>query len=314
MLARRAMAGVTVVLAGAGIWPAHQVAAASPDATAQVWYQHVVSDLRPLQSSLLGALTGAAAWTSGSESAATARREFARELPSLERVHRELQHVPPLNDHVTARDDYASGIGLYAASLQVIEAATELPAGALRTQLQNSSQRIRELGDIVFDQGTAELAPLLGSDLAGPDVAASSHVPDWSDDGLAPAAPLVPSWGAGSTSSSGSQPKAAWVAEVAMDGAPTQSMVRAALVGDPRQSRLARMAVALGAAEAYVSSVPSPAGDQLGSNRLRLGLLVDAEAVFAAEAGHLSHGMAARALATTATSLEIIGGQVRAES
>ena len=211
-LARRTVVSVVVALAGPAVWPGAAVVAA-PSNAAQAWYRHVVNDLHPLQSTLLGALDAASGWATGSESATKARREFERDLPTLERVHHALEKLAPLQGHTSARDDYVAAIGLYVASLQMDEAATEEPSGALQEQLQHSYQRIRSLGDIVFDQGTAELAPELGSGLAGPDVAAATHVPDWSSDGLAPAPPLAPLWHLGGTPAGGSQPKGEWAAE-----------------------------------------------------------------------------------------------------
>ena len=66
------------------------------DAAAQAWYREVLRDLRPLQSTLPGALEAASGWEGGSESAATARDEFAQDLPALERVERTLTHLTPL--------------------------------------------------------------------------------------------------------------------------------------------------------------------------------------------------------------------------
>jgi hypothetical protein len=280
----------------------------------QVWYRHVLDDLHPLQSTLLGALNAATAWANGSESAAKARQEFERDLPALERVRGTLQHLGPPQGHASAHDDYVAAIGLYIDSLQMDQAATEVPSGALQAQLQHSYQRIRGLGDIVFDQGTAELAPELGPALAAPDVAATSHVPDWSSDGLAPTTPLAPSWPAGGAPASGTQPKGEWAAEMARDGAPAQTAVHAVVAGHARQANLGPMVVALGAADAYVGSVPGTAGDPLASNRLRLGLLVDAEALMSEEAAHMSQGAPARTFAAVAASLGSIGGALRAES
>jgi hypothetical protein len=311
-IARRALAAGVVALTGIGLWPAHG-ASAAPNAAAQVWYRGVLADLRPLQSTLLGALSAASGWAAGSESAGMARHEFAVDLPKLERVDRALGKLPPLPGHSTARADYASAIGLYVAALEVDEAATEVTPGALQTQLQHAGDRIRELGDNVFDQGTAELAPLIGSNLAGDDVTAAAHLPDWSALGLAPRAPLASSWRAASPAATGSQPRAKWAAEVTMDGAPTQAGVRSAVGAQRRPATLAQMAVRLGAADAFVRSIPGPAGDVRRSNRLRLGLLVDAEAVMAAEASHLSAGAASHALATVAADLASIGGRLRAE-
>lgn len=311
-LARRAVASAVLALVGTAVWPGTAAPAATSNST-QVWYRHVLGDLRPLQSTLLGALNAASGWANGSESADKARRVFERDLPPLVRVHRALKNLAPLQGHASARNDYVAAIGLYIASLQADEVATEEQSGALQTQLQHEYQRLRALGDIVFDQGTAELAPQLGPALASPDVAAASHVPDWSSEGLAPGPPLASSWHAGRAAAGNSQPKGKWTAEVAMDGAPGQAAVRAAVSGHSRQLDLGAMVTALGAAEAYVASVPRAAGDPLAASRLRLGLLVDAEALMAAEAALLSHGAPARTLAAIAENLGSIGGQLRAE-
>jgi hypothetical protein len=62
-----------------------------------------------------------------------------------------------------------------------------------------------------------------------------------------------------------------------------------------------------------VTSIPGPAGDARGAKRLRLGLLVDAEAVMAGEAAHLSDGTPADVMSEAALSLAAIGGRLRAE-
>ena len=312
MTLRRALAGAVVALAVVGVWPALG-AAAAPDATAQSWYRGVLADLRPLRSPLLGVLNAASGWQAGSESATSARGAFVQDLPALEHVERTLSARAPLPGHPAARADYVSAIGLYVESLEVDEAATELAPGALQAQLQHSFERIRELGDNAFDQGTAELAPLIGPVLAGDDVAAASHIPDWTAAGLAPQPPLASSWPADGAGTSRSQPREAWVSEVDMDGAPTQASVTTAVGKRPRPSQPAQMAGALGRADAYVSSIPGPKGDALGSNRLRLGLLVDAEAVMAGEAAQLSDGTPARIMSEAATSLAAIGGRLRTE-
>ena len=255
-LACRAAAGVVVVIAGLAGVSAATAAAAAPSAhDAQAWYRQVLNDLHPLQSTLPAALDAATSWAGGSESASAVRQEFERDEPALLRVERQLHSLTPLAGHASAASDFVSGIDLYAQAVAVDEAATQLPPGPLQAQLQLSYQRIRQLGDIVFDQGTAELAPLLGPSLSGADVTAAAHVPDWSAVGLAPAAPLASAWRASGSPSTGTQPKASWTAETGMDGAPAQSRLDAALAGHSRPATLTAMVAACNAAEAHLSSV-----------------------------------------------------------
>ncbi len=313
-LVRRATAWVVVGLAGAGVVPATAAAAAALSAhDTQTWYRHMLSELRPLQSTLPAALDAATSWAGGSESARSARQEFARDVPALRRVERHLRSLPALEGHASARSDYISGIDLYAEAVAVDEAATNVPSGALRQQLQHSYQRIRQLGDIVFDQGTAELAPLLGSGLSTADVAAAAHVPDWSAVGLAPAAPLVSAWRASGSPPAATQPDTSWLAAVGMDGAPAPQRVHAALLGPTRTATLLAMISALNAAEVALSSIPAPASAPQAANRQRLGLLVDAEALLDAEAGRVVGGAPGRALAQSGADLSSVGGRLRAE-
>lgn len=312
MTLRRFLAGAVVALTGVGVWPALG-AAAAPNATAQAWYRQVLRDLRPLQSTLPGALEAATNWEGGSESASAARTAFAQDLPPLQRVERTLSSLAPLPGHASVRADDVGAIGLYVESLEVDEAATELPSGALQGQLQHSFERIRELGDNVFDQGTAELAPQIGSGLAGDDVEAASHIPDWTALGLTPQPPLASAWRASGSGSTRVQPRGAWEAELQMDGAPAQATVTTAIKKHAPTSQLAPMVVSLGGAEAYVSALPAPAGDGRGSDRVRLGLLVDAEAVMTGEAARLSDGDTAAMLSSAASRLATIGGTLRAE-
>jgi hypothetical protein len=314
-LARRAAVGVVVVLAGVAAAPAASVAVAAPSAhDAQVWYRQMLNDLRPLQSTLPGALDAASSWAAGSESTPAAHQELARDEPELLHVDRQLRSLPALEGHASARSDFVSGVDLYAEAVGIDEAATEVSPGALQEQLQHSYQRIRQLGDVVFDQGTAELAPLLGPSLSGADLAAAGNIPDWSALGLAPAAPLASAWRASGSPPTGTQPKASWAAAVGKDGAPAQARVDAALVGPTRATTLTELLSQLNSAEDSLSAIAAPAGDRQASDRQRLGLLVDAEGVLDAEAGRLSGGVPARALAKAGADLGSVGRELRAES
>ena len=176
------------------------------------WYQTIVTDLSPLQADLLAGLNAAQSWQRGSESGATARRALTRAIPTLEAVEHKVASLAPLSGHPGVRSDYAAAVELYLESFRVEQAATELPTGPLVAQLQRSYQRIRELGDVTFDQGTAQLAPDLGSTVAGADTAAAAHIPVWSTVGLAPGEPLVSSWPDTTTAAAGSQSMSGWSA------------------------------------------------------------------------------------------------------
>lgn len=309
---------VALVGAGFAAWsglPTVAAGATPQGATpaAVSWYQGVVSDLRPLQSTLVSGLQAAAAWRQGSATAQATAREIGRDLPRLVQVQGRLARLAPLPGHRGARDDYVAALGLYVAAFRLEQAATGLSPGPLVTQLQRSYERVRELGDVTFDQGTAELAPLLGASIAGPDVQAAARVPDWSALGLAPASPLADDWPGIAGTAPAPQPQD-WATAVHADGAPSQSAVEKALTRPIRPAASARLAIALGRAAVSLATVPGPPGSPRTSPLARLGLLVDAEAMLSEEAGHLVSTSGSRSLARAAAALASIGGELRLAS
>lgn len=314
MVAILVLLAAVVIDAAPGSAAARSAAPSNAARAARSWYQQVVAVLTPLQATLVESLTAASAWQSGHESAAKARQEFGRDIPSVSGARAHLAHLVPLKGHLAVRDDYVAAIGLYLEAIRVELAATELPSGALSGQLQLGFERVRELGDLTFDQGTAQLVALLGPSLAGADAAAATHLPDWSSLGLAPTEPLASSWHSSSDLPSGSQSEAGWASAVRRDGAPSQSRVSAALAGRVSPANLRRMVTFLSSAEALLCSVSPPASHPQASQYVRLGLLVDAEALLAAEAGRLSRGAPAHTLAGAATELGTIGQTVRGQA
>ena len=288
--------------------------ASTPTASeAQGWYHQVVTDLAPLQTSLVAGLQAAQSWQQGSESGSAARRAFSRALPTLEAVEQNVASMSSLPGYAGVHSDYVAAVGLYLEAFRLEQAATGLPNGPLVTQFQHSYQRVRELGDVTFDQGTAQLAPYLGSTVAGVDAAAASKIPVWSTVGLAPGEPLVSSWPDTTRPAAGTQSMSGWSAALAHSDLPTQVSVRGALTRKSASSAsLAALAVALVRAESAVGAIAPPDGSPQSSQLLRLGLLVDAEAVLADEARVQSRSSPSGAIAHVAAALQSIGATLRA--
>jgi len=298
---------------GLGATPPASAAAPAPSVqqqqAGQAWYQGVIGDLTPLQSSLISGLQAASKWQSRQEAAGTARGVMTTDGSALALALGSVEHLAPLAGYPDALANFISGLHLYVEAFALEAAATELPGGRLVAQLQQSFLRVRELGDVVFDQGTAQLAPLLGSTLAGPDVVAASHVPDWVALHLAPKPPLESSWSGTRAQPSASQSLAKWRKAVDRVAAPSDAVVRRTLARSSATG-LAQLARMLQVAEVHLSSVPAPRGSQ-ASALFRLGLLVDAEAALAAEAGQRAGAVRAGSFTTLASSLVAIGAGLR---
>ena len=287
-------------------------AAAQPSRAAVVgWYQRVVADLTPLQSSLPASLQAATAWQQGTESAAATRLQIDATLPSLQQAEREIERLGSLEGYGAVHEFYVAGVSLYVEALRVEVAATQLPAGRLATQLQLACARLHELGDVTFDQGTAVLAPVLGAALAGADEQAAAHVPDWTALALAPGAPLVSSWSDGVAGPPATQSPSGWAAGLRAAPLPMQRSLRAALGAKRSAVRLRHLAEALDSADVVVTALASPRGAPRDPVVLRLGLLVGAEAMMAGEAGTLSTADPSSSLLGAARSLLTTAGILR---
>jgi hypothetical protein len=287
-------------------------AAAAPASTVQSWYQQVLTTLSPLQTSLVAGVQAATKWQAGSVSAAAAHRQIGRTVTDLTKVSGNLAHLAVPAGAAGARQDYVAALNLYTEAFRMAGAATQLPSGALVRQLQRSYERIRELGDETFDQGTALLAPALGTAVSAADVQAAARLPDWTSLGLAPGRPLVTHWSGTTAEPSGSQSPSAWTLAVQQADAPSQTVVRsAAAAGHPNESKCRALAMTLNEAEVRLSSVPVPTTNPTASGVLRLGLLVDAEALLSAEASDASASGPASTLRRIARSLEETGAALR---
>jgi hypothetical protein len=123
----------------------------------------------------------------------------------------------------------------------------------------------------------------------------------------------VTHWSGTTAQPSGSQSPSAWADAVQQAGAPSQTAVRsAAAARHPNASKCRALAMTLNQAEVRLSSVPGPTTNPAASSVLRLGLLVDAEALLSAEASDSSASGPASTLRGIARSLLATGAPLRA--
>jgi hypothetical protein len=305
---------LTAVPAEAAPTPAHP--SALQKLAAQKWYTEIIGDLRPLDSSLISGLQAASQWQAGKESSARAGQTITGDLPNLRAALGNLQLQAPLAGETGALADYSASVNLYVQAFLLEDVATLLFSSVpLRTQLQRSFLRIRQLGDVTYDVGTTQLAPLLGSAVTSADVQAARQLPNWTSEKLAPRSPLEASWISAPPGPSGVQSQASWNAAVRRAGAPAQSaLLDAVQRSSTTPVQLSSLALALQRAEAHLTSVRGPRGNPQASARLRLGLLVDAEATLAAAAARLVGVAPDPTLTGVAASLASIGGDLRASS
>lgn len=221
---------------------------------------------------------------------AQTRSVMGATMPTLER----LPEYPgqPFVDRM-----YEASVSLYAVQSSIQLYATSLPAGPLRTQILRISDRVRELADRVFDQGrvlTAQGLVPAGAP-AGAQIELPLEVPNWVAEGLAAGPPLGPTPAPADRFPplrQGTRPTESpsnWDRTVRADGAPARAELQALTsAGSPAAALGAEAGRLQGAVDRLFGS-PDPAvtHGREQSDRLRLALLIEAEACRVSQAADL---------------------------
>jgi hypothetical protein len=186
---------------------------------------------------------------------------------------------------------YSDAAELYLQTVYLYEVLVQVPPGDVRTQVDLSARRTRLLADRVFDRGRAFLEKTLHED-PNPDVdmRLPEEVPNWVEEGIAAGPPLDGPPPAASTEpqlrqrTRPQQPRNDWLNTIKdLQLVPKKRLSRAVEEGD--QSVLRNAGRDLVARAEELRRVPDPQGDREEGARVRLSLLLDAEA---ARAAHLA--------------------------
>lgn len=268
------------------------ITASSNDRIAQQWSTAITTDFGPMDSVLQSLLQAIDSWESGSKSSSSVAAEIELDWPDLYATRTSLAKQTPLLLAPEALDNYRMSVVLYIESIRLAAVAAVLPAGPLLHQLQLSSTRIRELGDRVYDQATVDLSSYVPATPSGPDleVITPPDVPLWASISLAPGPPLdATAKPAAPILYQKSRPQESfteWQNQVDATRIPSAA-AEASAIDSGTTPELRKESEAFNQACITLTAQPDPLGDRQASTRLRLGLLVDAEATRAAEAATL---------------------------
>jgi hypothetical protein len=274
-------------------------------AAAVVWDKQAGTAIGPLARALPGLANDVGKWQRGELQSAElkvklgdARTVFASSESSVLALGRS-----PAGPSVNR--GYVQSAALDRAWVDVMSVAVDLPPGALRDQVALAGQRMRELGDRVFDLGRTPLASLLPvTPPAGVEVVRPADVPDWVAEGLAPGPPLddppPPASGQPSVrqATRPQQSRAAWAKAVRDAKAPDAEV--STVVDHPETVPARDVARALQAAVDRLRNAPDPAGQREAATGLYLRWLTEAEASRLAQASTLVPGPSAATLAAVA--------------
>ena len=300
---------------GASSAPVTTVPLTPQQKQAEDWSTQVTRDFAPLAEALQPLLLDVKPWEEHATptAAATVAADVTRFLPDFQSARQALARQAALSLAPQALADYRSAADLYTESIRLTGAAAGQPQGPLELQIQLSSDRVRELADRVFDQASVVLQPFtpVAPPAPGVTIIKPLDVPVWAEVGLAAGPPLdVATPAAPRTYYQSTRPQeslAAWRSQVSALALPSAGeeadAIRTGTAADLRS-----VSDRFSAAEAALTADPDPSNGRVTGTRLRLGLLVDAEAARTAEeAVLLGSSAAAPPLRQVSAALAVIG-------
>lgn len=233
---------------------------------------------------------GAREWLAGERPTEQFRAELAALEGRFAGIQERLRDLPefPYDDRVD--DLYLDAAVLYAQTVEVYQAMVDTPESepAVRVQLDRLARRVRILGDRVFDRGRELVKPRLHQ-APSPDVdmRLPDEVPDWVQEGIAPGPPLAPTEPPPPDGEPRlraperpAQARDDWLAAVRTLDLPTHDEIRTAEL-----DALPALADRLIDGAEELRQTPDPDGDRELSARVRLSLLIDADAARARQMG-----------------------------
>jgi len=204
---------------------------------------------------------------------------------------------------------------LYIEVVNVHDAALDVDDAELRTQVHLLARRVRTLADRVYDRGYELVKPFLFVEQA-PDVTVNlpEEVPIWPELNLEPGPPLGPRPAPAAESPAlrqenrPEQPREEWIGALRLVNPTSAGDLAAAIDGGSGEDLRATAERLIAAAEA-LRAEPDPEDNREESARVRLGLLIHADAARTAQAGTLvANPGRGDALRSIARRLAVIGG------
>jgi hypothetical protein len=275
----------------------------------QSWSAQIAKDYSYLDSRIEQLLEVFGKWSATNTSSSNVNSAINEAFPQFVQTLHALAVQAPLRWSRTALMDYRAAAELYLEAARVEASATQLSTSPLQKQLQNSESRIRQLGDRIYDQAGAALAPYLPAPpkVPGVTVVTLPPVPNWIQANLLPGPPLDRR---GGPTFARSIAASSWRDAVKNASIPSAFTETAAIrLGDERELRTVSDEFLFAAS--YMSKAPNPPGGVVVLVNVRLALLVDSEAARAAESAQLTSAPVARSdLKSVAEALAVIGNDL----
>ncbi|HEX3828373.1 MAG TPA: hypothetical protein VHV82_13990 [Sporichthyaceae bacterium] len=211
--------------------------------------------------------------------------------------------------------DYRAAADLYGQGALMTQAATAVPHGALRTQLQLAVARVQTLADRVFDQGAAEMKPFVTpeNEFDSVQVMRADEIPSFGAGKFAAGPPLTDVGDAPTPypyqTTRPEESLSDWLKVAQNARIPTASEIRSA-IDSGRIAALSADSVTFTHACDLLHNTPDPQGERIVSTRIQLALLVEAEATQLGQAATLVPAGEHEPVLHMAQALELIGDKL----
>jgi|GEM_PF-4507618 len=291
----------TAVASGAIAWAVtgsssdhHATPEPTPTATAGDQFSNaVLTDFANMSTGVISYLKSLQEWRADKTDDASMATVAKTMLADVAATQKALAIRQPFPQAPRALEDYRRSADLYAQSAALVEAATAVPRGDLRTQLQLATNRAQTLADRVFDQGRAEMKPFLTPEREFPGVVQvqkANEVPNFAATALAAGPPLVRvSTDTRPRDYQDTRPEQSleqWLRLVQSAGVPGGAEEESAIDAG-RKAALADMSMRFTHASDLLYDKPDPSGERIVNTRIQLALLIQAEATQAGQAATL---------------------------
>src|SRR5207237_10845905 len=109
-------------------------------------------------------IKGAREWIAGTRPTEQFQQELDVDITRFAAARNDVANIAPYKKAPQAIGLYREGAQLYLEFARVYRAAVSTPPGDARTQLDVLARRVRELGDRIYDRGTAAMPPFVHDD------------------------------------------------------------------------------------------------------------------------------------------------------
>ncbi|MGQ0623820.1 MAG: hypothetical protein ACT4PP_04080, partial [Sporichthyaceae bacterium] len=291
----RVIAAVAVLALGSGALTLalrgedDSIISAREQTPGEIWKDGILADMTGMSQGALDYIKTLNDWREGKADAAKVSRDSDNALVKFLEARTMLSARVPFAQAPRALLNFRDSAELYIEVARLSKLGSSVTDKTLREQYQRAAGRLRVLGDRTYDLANADLAPFVfqSPEIDGVEFTRNAEVPSFAGGTFAPGPPLTPLRPTTGVDRLYQQTRPQvtfpeWAALVAAADIPNAHEQAAAIAGGDVKE-LGALSDRLTAASDQLYGSADPQGERNLSTRIQLGLLVQAEALRAAQ-------------------------------